>query len=175
MLPQKKTVAEIMEKSDVCKAYEYLQKLDAAGAQMVNKNDTTRVRRALEIFIDTGISIAEWFEKPMIKPLPEAKFKVVLLLPELSEIERNCSLRFDAMIDGGALQEVDRLLRKNLPDSSPIMKAIGVPELCDYIKGNLDKQQAVDLAKLHTRQYAERQLTWFRNRFKKIGCELIVF
>ena len=130
---------------------------------------------ALEIFEDTKKSIAEWFEVPMIKPLPEAEFKAVVLLPKLSEIEEKCSKRFDAMIEDGALVEIEKLLQKNISDEMPVMKAIGVPELKEYIEGRKTKEEAIELAKLRTRQYAKRQLTWFRNRFRKIDCEQIVF
>lgn len=171
----KEKVAELFEKDGVEGAYEYLQKIDAKGAKKVNSNDTTRVRRAIEIFEDTGKSIAEWFEKPMVKPLPKANFKAVLLLPRLSEIEDKCAKRFDVMIKNGALDEVAKLLAKNIDDEMPVMKAIGVPELRKYIEGKISIDEAVNEAKLRTRQYAKRQLTWFRNRFRKIECEQIVF
>ena len=69
----KTKVATIFDETGVEGAYKYLQQVDSEGAKKVNPNDTTRVRRALEIFIDTGISISEWFEKPMTKD----KFKVI--------------------------------------------------------------------------------------------------
>ena len=171
----KNKVSMIFDKVGVEGAYEYLQRVDGEGAKKVNPNDTTRVRRALEIFEDTGKSIAEWFEKPMIKPLKEADFKAVLLLPKLSDLEEKCSKRFDIMIKNGALEEVEKLLSKNIADDMPVMKAIGVPELRKYIEGKISKDEAIKEAKLRTRQYAKRQITWFRNRFRKIDCEQIVF
>ena len=171
----KDKVAKIFDESGVVGAYKYLQQIDSEGAKKVNHNDTTRVRRALEIFEDTKKSIAEWFEMPMKKTLPEAEFKAVVLLSKLSEIEEKCSKRFDLMIENGALSEVERLLNKNIADDMPVMKAIGVPELKEYIEGRKTKEEAVELAKLRTRQYAKRQLTWFRNRFRKLKCEQIVF
>ena len=79
------------------------------------------------------------------------------------------------MIENGAIEEVEKLLSKNIADEMPVMKAIGVPELKRYLKGEISKSKAVSEAKLRTRQYAKRQLTWFRNRFRKIDCEQIVF
>jgi tRNA dimethylallyltransferase len=168
-------VARIFDAEGVEGAFEYLQKIDADGAKKVKPGDKTRVRRALEIFEDTGKSIAEWFEKPMIKPLPEAEFKAILLLPNLTDIEENCSKRFEAMMKKGALNEVAKLLEKKIADDMPVMKAIGVPELRGCIEGKVSEREAVNEAKLRTRQYAKRQLTWFRNRFRKIDCEQIVF
>lgn len=171
----KQKVADIFDKRGVSGVYETLQNVDGNGAKLVNSNDTTRVRRALEIFYDTGISISEWFQKPLVKILPEADFKVIVLLPKLSDLEEKCSLRFDIMMKNGALDEVKSLMDKNIAPEMPIMKAIGVPELISFIKGEIDLEKAVELAKLHTRQYAKRQLTWFRNRLKNIECKQIVF
>lgn len=165
----KEKVAKMFAEGGVSKVYEMLKNIDEKGAKRVNKNDTTRVRRALEIFLDTGVSIDEWFEKPMIKLLQGADFKVVALLPKLSDLEEKCSKRFDIMMKNGALDEVKNLLDLKLDANLSAMKAIGVPELADYLRGKITLDEAVRLAKLHTRQYAKRQLTWFRNRLKNIA------
>ena len=165
----KQKVAEIFDKSGVEGVYKTLQEVDGKGAKLVNPNDTTRVRRALEIFCDTGISIDEWFQRPMISLLPEADFQVVVLLPKLSDLEEKCSKRFDIMMQEGALEEVMVLMNKNIAPEKPIMKAIGVPELISFLRCEISLEKAVDLAKLHTRQYAKRQLTWFRNRLKDMA------
>lgn len=162
----KAEVADIFDRGGVEALFAKLQKIDKKGAALVNPNDTTRVRRALEIFLDTKKSIDEWFKMPMIKKLPEADFRVVALLPELAQLEDKCAKRFDIMMENGALAEVQELLKMNLDDNLPAMKAIGVPELKLYLDGNISLNEAVSLAKLHTRQYAKRQLTWFRNRIK---------
>lgn len=171
----KQKVAEMFEKLGNSGVYEYLQSIDDKGAKLVNPNDTTRVRRALEVFLDTGISIDEWFQKPMINLLPEADFTVVLMLKNLADLEKNCAKRFDVMMQNGALDEVKALMNKNIDPQMPVMKAIGIPELIKAIKGEMTIDEAVSSAKIHTRQYAKRQLTWFRNRFKKIKCKQIVF
>lgn len=169
----KAQVAKLLEQGGVEVCYSMLQKEDPAGAQKVCPMDTTRVRRALEIFKATGKSIADWFEIPMIKPLPEADFRVLALLPNLSELEEKCNKRFDEMMKRGALKEVERLMAFGLDKTLPAMKAIGVPELSEYLCGNCSLDEAVSLAKLHTRQYAKRQLTWFRNRLKKLPATFL--
>ncbi|MBR1948741.1 MAG: tRNA (adenosine(37)-N6)-dimethylallyltransferase MiaA [Alphaproteobacteria bacterium] len=174
-LEVKQRVAEMFKTHGGRAVFEYLQKIDEKGAKKVNPNDTTRVRRALEIFEDTGISIDEWFEKPMIKVLPEAEFTVVLLLKDLSELEDKCNRRFDIMMNDGALDEIKSLVGKGVAADMPVMKAIGVPELMSFLRDEISIDEAVKSAKLHTRQYAKRQLTWFRNRFKKLDCKQIIF
>lgn len=159
----KQQVEDLMKNNKPEDVYAYLQKIDEAGAKKVNCNDTTRIRRALEIKLDTGKSITEWFTKPFVKLLNDVDFRIIKLLPDIKELEKKCSQRFDIMMEKGALAEVEILLSKNLDDSLPAMKAIGVPELGGYLKGKISLSEAVEKAKLHTRQYAKRQLTWFRH------------
>ena len=144
--------------------YKKLQNVDKVTAEKLSPNDKTRIMRALEVFESSGVKISDWYEKPMIKMLPEADFFFIKILPNISELENNCRVRFDKMVKIGALDEVKNLLSKNIDADSPAMKALGVPELMDYLKGKISIAEAVELAKLHTRQYAKRQLTWFRNQ-----------
>ena len=164
----KEQVAHLFAEKGLTGAYAYLTEIDEAGAAMVKPQDTTRVRRALEIFLDTGKSIAEWFKLPPERPLPEADFRIIPLLPELKDLEEKCSKRFDLMMEKGALEEVKNLLASGLDDTLPSMKAIGVSELAGYLRGEYPLEEAAAMAKLHTRQYAKRQLTWFRNRLKNL-------
>lgn len=157
----------------IANVYEWLLQHDELGAKMLNAKDTTRVRRAAEIFLGTGKSIAEWYNKPMIKQLPEADFRVIKLLPSVEELDERCFLRFDKMMKIGALDEVRWLDGLNLPDNLPAMKMLGVPELRKFLHNECSLSEAVELAKLHTRQYAKRQRTWFRNKLKaeiEINC-----
>lgn len=144
--------------------YQWLQSHDAAAAAMLNPADSTRVRRAAEIFLQTGESIAEWYQRPMVKYLPEAQFRTVKIIPPAEELDNRCYQRFDKMMEAGALDEVRSLLALGLAPNLPAMKMLGVPELAAYLRGETTLAEAVALAKLHTRQYAKRQRTWFRNK-----------
>lgn len=145
--------------------YSELQKFDAVSANKLAPKDKTRIMRATEVFYATGKTISEWHKLPQIKILPEADFLVVKVFPELAEIEQRCCSRLDTMVTkSGALNEIKRLIEQNISEEMPAMKALGVPELGRYIKGEITLQQALDLAKLHTRQYAKRQRTWLKHR-----------
>jgi len=148
--------------------YQKLQEVDAAGAALLKPNDTTRVRRAYEIFVQTGMSVAEWYRKPMVQKLPEADFVTVKLVPPADVLDERCYLRFDKMIEAGAVDEVRQLLTMGLDEKLPAMKMLGVPELAGYIRGEYSLDKAVAAAKLHTRQYAKRQRTWFRNKMNAL-------
>jgi tRNA dimethylallyltransferase len=72
--------------------------------------------------------------------------------------------RFEAMFAGGAVAEVEAILAQGLDPVLPAMKAIGVPEIADWLAGRITRDEALRLAITATHQYAKRQRTWFRNR-----------
>ena len=145
--------------------YKELQQKDAEIAAKLNPNDKTRIVRALEVIAATGQKLSEWYKKPFIQKLPEAHFITVKIMPSLDVIATRCCLRLDKMVDElGVLAEIEKLLNKGVDENMPAMKALGVPELSLFIKGQMLLPEALDLAKLHTRQYAKRQRTWLKNK-----------
>lgn len=78
---------------------------------------------------------------------------------------RRIDRRFDTMIEAGALREVETLAALDLDPLLPAMKAIGVRELQAAMAGEMPMAEAIERAKIATRQYAKRQSTWFRNQF----------
>jgi tRNA dimethylallyltransferase len=68
------------------------------------------------------------------------------------------------MMDGGAVAEVDALLKYDLPAGAPVLRAIGVPEIAAMLRGDIGRDEAVLRGQAATRQYAKRQYTWFRNQ-----------
>lgn len=157
---------KLLSEISVQKLHEKLKEVDAATAARLSENDTTRVRRAYEVWLDTKIPLSIWHKKDMIKKIPEAHFYVIKIIPDKKELDERCYLRFDKMLEQGALEEVRQLAMADLDRKLPAMKALGVPELLAYVDNKISLEEAVDLAKLHTRQYAKRQLTWFRHKLK---------
>ena len=163
--PIPEPTAEIRQKiAQIPDVWKWLQQNDPAAVSMLAPADSTRTKRAAEIFLQTGKSIAEWYKLPMVKHMPEADFKVIKLIPPTAELDERCYLRFDKMMKAGALDEVKKLAELNLPENLPAMKMLGVRELLAYLRGDDTLESAVALAKLHTRQYAKRQKTWFKNK-----------
>ncbi|NNJ76505.1 MAG: tRNA (adenosine(37)-N6)-dimethylallyltransferase MiaA, partial [Anderseniella sp.] len=76
----------------------------------------------------------------------------------------SCDARFDAMVECGAVGEVERLLALGLAPDLPAMKAIGVAALAGYIADEMPLKEAISLAQKQTRNYAKRQMTWIRNQ-----------
>ena len=156
---------ERLSQTGLAGLYAELQQKDAEIAAKLNPNDKTRIIRALEVMAATGIKLSEWYRKPLIQKLPEADFITVKIMPSLEVIAARCCLRLDKMVNElGVLAEIERLLTRGVDENMPAMKALGVPELSLFIKGEATLEEALALAKLHTRQYAKRQRTWLKNK-----------
>ena len=144
--------------------HEELAALDPPVALRLNPSDGQRIVRALEVFRATGRSIAD-FQKlsgPMlVDPGRSMKFVV---LPDRAVLHDRINRRFAMMMDEGAVTEVEALLALDLAPEMPAMKAIGVSQIADMLSGRISRAEATDRASAATRQYAKRQMTWFRNQ-----------
>ncbi|MBR5599014.1 MAG: tRNA (adenosine(37)-N6)-dimethylallyltransferase MiaA [Alphaproteobacteria bacterium] len=160
-------VDEMLKDKGLDYLYQYLEKIDPETHSRLAPNDTTRIRRAIEIYLDTQKTLTYWHSVPLKTFYPKDRFIKVYINPSRPELDTRLRKRFDIMIEKGAVDEVRELLKKNLKDTLPSMRALGVPELKLYLEHKLTLEEAIALAKLHTRQYAKRQSTWFNNRFKQ--------
>jgi len=140
--------------------------LDEKAAKELRPSDSQRIKRALEVYQSTGKSIVEWQAEKGKPLIPETEsVKKFLVMPPRATIHERINMRFDMMIEQGALTEIEALLKKDFPKTSPVMKAIGVPQLSAFIAGEIELEEAIEKAKAATRQYAKRQSTWFNNSF----------
>lgn len=147
-----------MEKNEKGILYAHLCDMDPAAAEQIEKNDTRRIIRALEVCMNTKSRIS-LLQKMFTKPLPYA-FKKIGLMRARSELYQMLEERVDRMISSGLIREVSALLDMN-PDRTPL-QAIGYKEIAEYLAGNISREEAIRLVKRNTKRYAKRQLTWFR-------------
>jgi tRNA dimethylallyltransferase len=145
-------------------AYAELIDLDPAVAFSLKPQDDSRIKRALEVIRSTGRSIADWRRAKVGGIAPYVALHPLILLPPRDWLYQRCNLRFEMMIDGGAVAEVEALLKLPLPTDSPVLRAIGVPEIAAMLSGEINRTEAVGRGQAATRQYAKRQYTWFRNQ-----------
>jgi tRNA dimethylallyltransferase len=145
-------------------AYAALEIEDAAAAVRLAPNDAARVSRALEVVRSTGRTLAEWQQDPVGGIGDAIDLHAVVLLPDRDWLIERCDRRFAEMLDGGAIDEVEALLTRALPASLPVMRAIGVPEIGAFLRGETSREEALSLGQIATRQYAKRQYTWFRRQ-----------
>ena len=127
----------------------------------IYKNDTQRIIRAFNVLQFTGRSIEEW-QKENKKVLKDINFEIYIPHLEREILYKNSDKRFDLMLKQGAIDEVKTLVEQNIDPKYPIMKAIGVREIQQYLSNRLSLEECVNLSKKNTRNYIKRQLTWIR-------------
>lgn len=134
---------------------------DPALAGRLNPSDAQRIARALEVLEATGRSLATFqgTRAPLVDP---AGFDFIALDPPRDTLNARIDARAEAMLDGGAVEEVRRLLARGLDPALPVMKAIGVPEIAGLLRGETDRAGAAEALAAATRRYAKRQRTWLR-------------
>ena len=141
---------------------------DPEGAARIRPSDRQRLIRAWEVIVATGRPLSAW--QAMREADPEnglrdgLRFLPLLLMPPRGALYAACDARLLRMIEAGALDEVAALDRLGLDPALPAMKALGVPELRRHLAGETPLAAAVAAAQQATRNYAKRQLTWFRHQ-----------
>jgi tRNA dimethylallyltransferase len=148
----------------VADAYAALTREDPDTAARLNPADTTRIARALEVVRSTGRPLGHWHTAQSGGIGDTITLAPLILLPPRDWLRGRCDERLVQMFDHGAIAEVEALLARNLDPDLPAMRAIGVPQIAQYLAGAIDRDEARTLTQAATRQYAKRQYTWFRNQ-----------
>ena len=150
--------------ASVAENHAALALLDPRGTSRLNPGDTTRIARALEVVRSTKRTLAEWQEMSAGGIGEAVALRPLLLLPPRDWLVERCDRRFAAMVDEGAVAEVEALLARDLDPDLPVMRAIGVRELGAWVRDETSRAQAIAAGQLATRRYAKRQYTWFANQ-----------
>lgn len=143
---------------------ERLGAVDALSAEAIRPGDPQRLVRAYAVWLATGKSLSWWKENQKETFYNKELFQIHHVELERNELYRRIDLRAEWMLRHGALEEVERLLALNLDPALPAMRIIGVPELGAYLRGESTREAALARMQQMTRNYAKRQMTWFRNR-----------
>ena len=138
--------------------------LDPALGDRLAPGDTQRMLRGWEVATATGRPLSAWQAAGRAAPPAGLRFHPVVTDPPRAGLYAASDRRFDAMMAAGGLEEVRALGRLGLDPELPLMKALGVPELLAHLAGQTSLEAARALARQRTRNYAKRQVTWFRNQ-----------
>lgn len=157
-------IREDIRRAEVAANYAALRDLDPERAARLDPGDTTRVARALEVVRSTGKPLSHWQSRRAGGIGDAVRLSALILLPPREWLEARFERRFRAMMDGGAIEEVETLLSRELDPALPVMRAIGVREIAALVRGETSRDEAITAGTLATRQYAKRQYTWFRNQ-----------
>ena len=142
-----------------------LQREDPEAAARLGVADPQRLVRALAVKRATGRPLSSFQDAPQRGLLDGWQVERLILDPDRAVLRERIARRFEAMMEQGAVEEVEALRRLEIDPSLPVIKAIGVREIGDWLDGSISREEAVRLATIATHQYAKRQRTWFRNRF----------
>ncbi|PPJ62319.1 tRNA (adenosine(37)-N6)-dimethylallyltransferase MiaA [Cuspidothrix issatschenkoi] len=137
--------------------YQMLKQVDAIAAQKIHANDLVRTLRALEVYYTTGIPISE---QQGGNP-PNYPILQICLDAEPEYLDVRIRQRTQQMIADGLVAEVEYLSKKYGVDL-PLLNTLGYQEIKQYLAGAISLEEATELIALHTRQFAKRQRTWFR-------------
>ena len=136
---------------------------NSAAEARIAEGDRQRLVRALAVARHTGLPLSHWQAetKPALKA---GSWRGFVVEPERDQLYARVDARLEAMARGGALDEVRALMARGLRKDLPVMKAVGVREFARHLAGEAPLEEALQEAQQATRNYAKRQLTWFRNQ-----------
>ena len=142
--------------------WEALTEIDPESATRLHPMDTKRVIRALEVWYETGETISAHNAATRLLPPRYTALKLGLTSENRADLYARIDARVEEMAAAGLADEVRALLESGVSSGCTAMQAIGYKELCAAVEDGGDLTAALDEVKLRSRQYAKRQLTWFR-------------
>lgn len=141
--------------------HQKLAKIDEQAAKNIHPNNIRRIIRALEVYYETGKTFSEQLENSKNEPSP---YESIIFMPvwERETLYERIDKRVEIMFDEGLMDEFLSLVKKGYNHKLNSMQAIGYKELFAYYRGLCSLDEAKELIKKHSRNYAKRQLTWFK-------------
>lgn len=140
--------------------YEKARSIDPVAMEKISLNDKKRIIRVLEIKHSTGKNKTE-LELESRKNEVKYEYKVFAINMPREILYDRINKRVDIMIENGLIDEVENIIEK-YKEFPTAMQAIGYKEIVMYLKGELNKQEAIEKIKQESRRYAKRQITWFK-------------
>lgn len=147
---------------ELSRLHEELRHIDPARAEKLHPADEKRILRALEVFYETGKTITEHDEESRRRPPRYEAVSIGLAFASREDMWKRIDRRVDEMMAAGLVNEVRALLDRGVPPACTAMQAIGYKELAAALNEGRPPEEAAQEIKLRSRQYAKRQLTWFR-------------
>ena len=138
-----------------------LKEVDPEAAKEIHENNLKRVIRALEYYNETGMRISDHNKEQRQKESPY-NFRYYVLNMDREKLYERVNLRVDIMVENGLIDEVKKLKEMGYGKELNSMQGIGYKEIRDYVDGVYDYDTAIETLKKNTRNFAKRQITWFK-------------
>jgi tRNA dimethylallyltransferase len=152
----------LKERKGAAHLYKILQKVDPSSAEKLFPRDYVRTTRALEVYFQTGKRLSE--VQPLRGAPPEfaARIRIFALSPPRDELYRKINERAAVHFERGLVEEVKLLRAAGVKDDTNALGAHGYRRVCEYLRGERSLESAVEKTQQDVRNYAKRQMTWFR-------------
>ena len=161
-LPQeiRQNLKQHLKEEGLAALYAELKSLDPLFAEKISENDTQRILRGLEVAIGTGIPLSEHWQKQKSSCKYNA-FRILIDIPR-PELYQRINQRIEKMLAQGLLAEIENLFALGYDENSPGLNCLGYKEFLPYFKKEAGLEECILLAAQHQRNYAKRQVTWYR-------------
>jgi len=155
----------LLEEKGIDACRKILAEVDPSYYAIVDLNNPRRILRALEVYFESGQAFSSFLNKPSI---PKSfDIKEICLVPERTRLYARIDQRVEQMISNGLFDEVKSLNQYRLCQA---LKTVGYRESFDYLDGTITKARCIELIKQNSRNYAKRQITWFKKEL--IGTQI---
>lgn len=148
-----------------------LRRIDPAAAKKIHGNDSNKTLRALELRLLLRKSGAEHFVASPPRAPSSYKSLLLVLDPPRAQLRARLDARCESIWSSGLTLEVEQLLDSGIPPDSKPFASLGYKQALAFLRGECSRQDALEEMKIRTRQYAKRQLTWFRNQHNGITMQ----
>ena len=149
------------EEEGVTVIHNMLKEVDPVADDEIHENNLKRVIRALEYYHETGMCISDHNKEQRQKESPY-NFRYYVLNMDREKLYNRINLRVDIMAENGLVDEVKKLKEMGYGKELNSMQGIGYKEIYDYVDGVYDYDTAIETLKKNTRNFAKRQITWFK-------------
>ena len=150
------------EREGIEALYRELEQVDPQRAARLHLADEKRIIRALEVWHETGETITDHDRRTAALPPRYEAVRIGLTFADRADMWERIDRRVDQMMAAGLVEEVEGLLSSGVPERCTAMQAIGYKEMAAALREGRPVGEAAEEIKLRSRQYAKRQLTWFR-------------
>lgn len=167
----RKKLNEIREKKGAEHLHKLLQRIDPVSAEKLFPRDYVRTMRGLEVFFQTGKRFSELQPERAEAPEFAERIKIFVLNPPRDALYEKINERAEIHFKNGLVEEVRNLREKGLRDDTNALGAHGYRRVCEFLRGERTLESAIEQTKQDVRNYAKRQLTWFRRETNTIWLD----
>ncbi len=158
----RRRLRRIMAAKGTVHLYRMLQRVDSAAAEKLYPRDYVRVMRALEVYFQTGKRFSDQQPERSEPPDFAGRIRLFVLNPPRDELYDKINRRTEEHFAAGLVAEVERLRDAGIKDDTNALGAHGYRRVSEYLRGERTLDSAIERSKQDVRNYAKRQLTWFR-------------